>query len=181
MNLKRYSNQKTNLVFFFFVALLFAESLALFLLFLFSLFFTLVVEVTDVAFKFVCWAHEGHPAEVGGVDVEAKSWTSSWWNSCGKLRSPCWKPNITYKIKFKKNERWKFRHKQIADSIPIILGWSENFLSFQLALWLQLVSNWAPSFAIFFFNTQGIIERTSARSGTLATSGLRFIGEFRFI
>jgi hypothetical protein len=97
------------------------------------------------------------------------------------LRSPCWKPNITYKIKFKKNERWKFRHKQIADSIPIILGWSENFLSFQLALWLQLVSNWAPSFAIFFFNTPGIIERTSARSGTLATSGLRFIGEFRFI
>jgi hypothetical protein len=53
--------------------LLLAESFALFLLFLFSLFLPLVVDDTDVAFKFVCWAHEGHPADVGGADVEAKS------------------------------------------------------------------------------------------------------------
>lgn len=64
---------KTYLVFFFLVALLLAESLALFLLLLFSLFLVVVVEVTEVMFEVVCCAHDGQPPEFGTVEVDARS------------------------------------------------------------------------------------------------------------
>lgn len=58
--------------------LLLDESFEFFLLLLFSLFLVVVVDVTDVVLDMlVCWAQDGQPPDVGGTEVDARSWTSS--------------------------------------------------------------------------------------------------------